>query len=68
WILPYGGGEARPLTTGSQRDFSPRWSPDGRRLAYLSTEEDGTEVWLRWMDTGETAKLTSVTESPAGLA
>lgn len=68
WMLPYQGGEARPLTTGLQRDFSPRWSPDGGRLAYLSTEEGGSEIWLRWMDTGQTAKLTSLTESPGGLA
>ncbi len=67
WILPFAGGEPRPLTTGTQRDFSPRWSPDGRMLAYLSTEEGGSEVWLRWMDTGQTAKLTSLVESPSGL-
>lgn len=67
WILPYGGGEARPLTTGGQRDASPRWSPDGRMVAYVSNEEEGSQVWLRWMDTGETAKLTSLTESPGGL-
>ena len=67
WVLPYQGGEARPLTTGKQSDFSPRWSPDGRRLAYVSTEEDGAELWMRWMDTGQTARLSTLTESPGSL-
>ena len=69
WLVPWSGGEGRPLTTGSQRDGSPRWSPDGGRLAYVSNEEDGSQVWLRWMDgSGAVAKLTSLTESPGGLA
>jgi dipeptidyl aminopeptidase/acylaminoacyl peptidase len=67
WIVPFAGGEARPLTTGSKSDFSPRWSPAGDRLAYISTEDGGSEIWLRWMDTGQTAKLTSLTESPGQL-
>ena len=34
WILEVAGGEARPLTSG-HRDAQPRWSPDGRRLAFV---------------------------------
>ncbi|MFO7893949.1 MAG: S9 family peptidase [Longimicrobiales bacterium] len=67
WILPYEGGEMRPLTTGSQNDYSPRWSPSGDRLAYVSTADGGSELWMRWMDTGQTAKLTALTESPGSL-
>src|SRR5204862_1652908 len=33
WIVPAGGGPARQLTTGP-RDSGPRWSPDGRQLAF----------------------------------
>src|SRR5207249_7577953 len=36
------GGEARRFTHGPKRDTSPRWSPDGARLAFLS-ERDGTK-------------------------
>ncbi len=67
WILPYEGGEMRPLTTGSQSDYSPRWSPSGDRLAYVSTADGGSELWMRWMDTGQTAKLTALTEGPGSL-
>jgi dipeptidyl aminopeptidase/acylaminoacyl peptidase len=32
-------GEPRPLTKGPKSDYCPRWSPDGKRLAYLSIDE-----------------------------
>ena len=59
WIVGADGSGHRRLAAGS----SPRWSPDGTRLAYTA----GGQLHLRWMDTGETATLTQVTESPSGL-
>src|SRR5436853_218291 len=44
WIVPTNGGEAHPLTGGPRTDDTPRWSPDGRRLAFLSDRlEDGRQ-------------------------
>lgn len=36
WLAPTGGGTALPLTGGPQSDHTPRFSPDGRHLAFLS--------------------------------
>jgi len=36
WLVPTAGGEARRLTASPQNDESPRWSPDGRTLAFIS--------------------------------
>jgi len=36
WIAPLDGGEPRQFTYGPGRDTSPRWSPDGRQLLFVS--------------------------------
>jgi dipeptidyl aminopeptidase/acylaminoacyl peptidase len=44
WMVETSGkGEAQPLTRGSKDDMYPRWSPDSRQLAYISTEEGEKE-------------------------
>jgi len=69
WIINTDGTRHRPLTSGNNNNFSPRWSPDGNRLLFASTREgDGVELYIRWMDTGQTAKITNLTQSPGGLS
>src|SRR5262245_7367324 len=59
WIVDYENRELRPLTTGNENDFSPRWSPDGKRLLYASRSDGSVQIYVRWMDSGEVAKITS---------
>ena len=59
WVVNLDGTGHRRLAAGS----SPRWTRDGRRLAYIA---DG-QIQVRWMDTGETSTLTQLTESPSGI-
>lgn len=40
------GSDIRQLTSGPHRDRNPRWSPDGRRLAFISTRTGAYEVWV----------------------
>jgi dipeptidyl aminopeptidase/acylaminoacyl peptidase len=59
WLLDTRSGVSRPLTTGLARDSSPRWSPDGRALAFVSNREDETaQVYLLRLDGGEARRLT----------
>ncbi len=67
WIVNYDGSDLRPLTTGNDNYVSPRWSPDGGRLLYMSTSDGSSQLYVRWMDNGQLAKLTQVTKSPSGL-
>ncbi|MFQ6116556.1 MAG: DPP IV N-terminal domain-containing protein, partial [bacterium] len=67
WIIKYDGSDQRPLTTGNRNDSSPRWSPDGPRLLYVSSAKGSSQLYLRWMETGQTAKLTNLTESPSSI-
>ena len=68
WIVNVDGSDHRPLITGPNNYSSPRWSPDGSRLAYISAEGGRAQIFLRWMDTGQDAKLTNLTKSPRGLS
>lgn len=67
WIAATDGGDLRPLTTGRQRDASPRWSPDGARLAFVSTRNGRANIFVRWMDTGQEAQITDGQEAPSDI-
>jgi dipeptidyl aminopeptidase/acylaminoacyl peptidase len=68
WIINSDGTDHRPLTTGSRSDVSPRWSPDGLRLAYLSDADGKQQLYIRWMDTGQTARITNLEQAPDSIA
>lgn len=59
WLVKSDGSGHRPLTSGKTTDGSPRWSPDGKRLAYVSDKDGTGRLYVRWMDTGESAALTT---------
>ncbi len=69
WMAPAAGGPPRQLTSGP-RDSAPRWSPDGKTLAFVrSIEKDGKaqppQIYLLAMEGGEARPLT---DSPKGAA
>jgi len=68
WVMRFDGSDHRPIASGTANSRSPRWSPDGGRLLYVSGSEGSSQLYLRWMDTGQTAKLTNLTRSPANLS
>lgn len=64
WIVPTSGGDGRPLTNGPH-DAGARWSPDGRRIAFVrASEKDGRpqpgQIYLLPMDGGEARQLTDL--------
>lgn len=68
WVVDFDGRNHRPLTTGIENDRLPRWSPDGSRLAYVSGAGGSPQLFIRWMDTGQTAMISHLTESPGGIS
>jgi dipeptidyl aminopeptidase/acylaminoacyl peptidase len=69
WIIDADGGDHRPLVSAERGASHPRWSPDGNRLAYLTGDQErGTQIHLRWMDTGQTAVLTNLRRSQSALS
>jgi len=59
WLVPAAGGASRRLTTARAMDTQPRWSPDGRSIAFLSDRGGRTQVWGIDMS-GEARPLTDV--------
>lgn len=57
-----------PLLTGTANHSSPRWSPDGGRLAYVSNEEGSSQIHCYWLDSERTTSLTHVTQSPSSMS
>lgn len=58
WMVTIASREVRRLTFTETAESSPRWSPDGRTLAFLSNREDRNQIYLLSMDGGEAVKLT----------
>ncbi|MBX3145251.1 MAG: S9 family peptidase [Gemmatimonadales bacterium] len=67
WLVRTDGTDNRPLTTGKFNESSPRWSPDGKRLAYLTNRGGSAQIQVRYMDTGMTHPVTSIASPPSGV-
>ena len=71
WMVPLAGGEAKQLTSGPGED-RPRWSPDGKHVAFISPRDGGSQVWVYDFDpaagqfTGEPRKITSISTEADG--
>ncbi|WP_223700769.1 S9 family peptidase [Sutcliffiella deserti] len=50
--------EAKPFVAGKGRATSPRWSPDGKRLAFVSTRNDKAQIYIIPVDGGESEQVT----------
>ncbi len=46
WIASTDGSAAHPITSGEHADGSPRWSPDGRRLAFVSDRSGKPQIYV----------------------
>jgi dipeptidyl aminopeptidase/acylaminoacyl peptidase len=65
WIVSI-HGENRPLTDGAYRDTSPRVSPDGARVAFLSNRSGSAQIHVRWLDAWRNeTQITRADPSPA---
>ena len=68
WLVSADGSVHRKLTSEDRSESSPRWSPDGTRIAFVSGSNEGSEIYVYWVETGQIARLTQLDRSPGGIA
>jgi dipeptidyl aminopeptidase/acylaminoacyl peptidase len=60
YLVPLGGGETRQLTNDEHSSASPRWSPDGEKLAFISARDGESQIWTIDVSSGALKKITSI--------
>ncbi|HET8647707.1 MAG TPA: S9 family peptidase, partial [Vicinamibacteria bacterium] len=69
WLVPASGqGPAQRLTDDPRSDTRPRWSPDGKRIAFVSAREAGSQVWVMDVPGGTPRRVTSLATGAAGVS
>ena len=68
WSVPNSGGDAIPMTAEGVSSSHPRWSPDGKYLAFLSARNEGkTQIWRLNRSGGEAQHLTDTPQDVEDL-
>jgi dipeptidyl aminopeptidase/acylaminoacyl peptidase len=68
WQVSIKGTDHRPLYSGLNTIRSPRWSPNGEKLAFISNNTGSQQIHVRWIDNGNTAVVSQLQESPSNLS
>ncbi len=66
--MPDGSGMTRLTTTSNGASFSPQWSPDGTRLAFVSTRDENREIYVMNADGSNQTRLTNNPTADEGPA
>jgi dipeptidyl aminopeptidase/acylaminoacyl peptidase len=67
WVMNSDGANLRQMTNGESGEYHPRWSPDGRWLAFHTDRGNGNQVWLLPLDGGEPKMATSLSTGAYGM-
>ncbi len=68
WLYEKKSGVVRQFTFSAKDESSPRWSPDGKQLAFLSNRDDQQQIYVMRTDGGEAAALTKGKRSVRSFA
>jgi acylaminoacyl-peptidase len=69
WMVNADGSKNRPVTTGNQNDFYPRWSHSGEKIIFKSNRQDERmKLFVMWMDSKEIAPLTNTPKAPGSIS
>ena len=66
WLVPTAGGEPKRLTTAPGTNNHPRWSPDGKTVAFVSSRGGSAQVWLLPIQGGERTSIDEAADRRLG--
>jgi len=68
WVVPAAGGAPVKMVGTDRSEDRPRWSPDGKQVAFVSNREGGPQVWVIPAAGGEPKRLTTMATGASGVA
>lgn len=68
WLIKADGSGHVKLTSRDVNESGARWSPDGSRIAFTSSTEQGSEIFIYWVESGKYARITQLDRSPSGIS
>ena len=67
WMIKADGSQHQKLTSSENSESSPRWSPKGDKLAFVSDTDEGAEIYMFWVGSNKIAKISQLPFSPSSL-
>ncbi len=67
YLVPTAGGEVRQLTAAKGANKNPRWLPDGKTIAFISTRDGESQIWSIPVNGGEAKKISHIATEASGL-
>ena len=67
WTVPLEGGAPRQITRDGEANQRPRWSPDSRRIAYVSDRGGSSQIWLMDADGSNARQVTNLATEAGGV-
>ncbi|MBQ4830426.1 S9 family peptidase [Alteromonas sp. MMG017] len=68
WSIALDGSAHLPILSDSKNHFNPVFSPDGAKMAYLSSKEGKVQVYLKDLASNSTTRVTDVAMRPSGMS
>ena len=69
WIINADGSNHQKLTSSSRNESNPTWSPDGKKISFISSLDDdnGSEIFIYWVDSKQYSSISQLSGSPRSL-
>ncbi len=67
WLVPVTGGTPRPITPAGSDSERPRWSPDSRRIAFISDRSGTPQVWTMDAEGANPKQITNLASEAGGV-